>query len=146
MLEKCEKRSFSEIPPMEEVHSIRYFLSTQSARNYCQIETKLTAFVTQACKALGMKFQENSSNGSRDTAKKVVCSPSKVPLIIDWSQTKLSCEPCSQKVSWGVWSLESGLESSGLGEGVARFDCLVVAESVMHRWTAVPISRCHNSD
>jgi len=32
------------------------------------------------------KFQENPSNGSCDTADKVLCSLSKVPLITDKSQ------------------------------------------------------------
>jgi len=30
-----------------------------------------------------MTFQENRSNGIRDTAEKLLCSPRKVPTVID---------------------------------------------------------------
>ena len=38
----------------------------------------------------GMTLQENPSNVSRDTAEKVLCSPSKIPLNIDLSQRNSS--------------------------------------------------------
>jgi hypothetical protein len=41
-------------------------------------------------------------------------------------------------------SLESGSQSSGLGEGVARFDCLVVVECVnasVDSWTDKQMSQ-----
>lgn len=36
-------------------------------------------------------FQEYALNRGRETAEKVLCSPSKVPLIIDQSQPTLRC-------------------------------------------------------
>ena len=41
-----------------------------------------------------MKFQGCLINVSRNKAEKVLCSPSKGPLIIDWSQSKLL--PCTE--------------------------------------------------
>jgi len=38
-----------------------------------------------------MKFQERSCTGRRHATEKVICSPSKVTLIIDRSQPKLRC-------------------------------------------------------
>jgi len=37
-----------------------------------------------------MKYQENPTSGIGDTGKNVLCSPSKVPLIIDRSQPDLT--------------------------------------------------------
>jgi len=35
-----------------------------------------------------MTFKENRSNGIRDRAEKLLCSPSKVPIVIDpWQPT-----------------------------------------------------------
>jgi len=43
----------------------------------------------------GMKLQENPSGVSQDTAEKVLCSPSKIPLNIDPPQrTYAVCKEC----------------------------------------------------
>jgi hypothetical protein len=57
--------------------------------NYWPITPTLTSFVTHARKVRSMKFQVNSCNGGRDRLQKIRNSASKVPLIIDRSQTHL---------------------------------------------------------
>jgi len=49
------------------------------------------SFVAHARQVQGMDFQEYPLCRSRDAAEKVLCSPSKVPLIIDQSQANLLC-------------------------------------------------------
>jgi len=46
-------------------------------------------FVAHVWGMRSMNFQENTSNGNRDTAEKADYPPSMVPLIIDPSQTNL---------------------------------------------------------
>jgi hypothetical protein len=52
-------------------------------------------YVAHARKVRGLKFQENPSTGNRETDEKVLCSPSKVPFIIDYrNQTYTVCTAC----------------------------------------------------
>jgi hypothetical protein len=44
--------------------------------------TKLALFIAHAWKVGGMSFQEHPSNGARDAAENILCSPSKGPFII----------------------------------------------------------------
>ena len=43
-----------------------------------------------------MNFQENRSNRSSDTDENALCSPSKVPLIIDRLQPNVHCSACME--------------------------------------------------
>jgi hypothetical protein len=52
--------------------------------HYRLIATKPTSVVGQCGWVPYMEFQENTLNRRRDTASKVLCSPSTVPFIIDW--------------------------------------------------------------
>ena len=52
---------------------------------YRPITTKLTSFADHGGQMLEMEMEENPSYRSRDTADKVLCSPSQVPFIIDQS-------------------------------------------------------------
>jgi len=60
-----------------------------STLNYSPIATQLTPLVTHECKMRIMYFEENGSDGSQNTTEKVLCSPSRVPLIIHRSQPNL---------------------------------------------------------
>ena len=59
--------------------------------------------LAHACRERGMNYKENPFKGSQDTTGKVLCTPSKVPLINDQSESKLhhlwqmqgECEVCS---------------------------------------------------
>jgi len=56
-----------------EIHAKKYFFAKQSALNIDRLQQNL-----HFCNA-GMKFQGNSSKGSRDTGEKVLGFPSEVP-------------------------------------------------------------------
>jgi len=60
----------------------------ESALNYCLIATELM-LVYRMHAAFELWNDENSSNASRDTVEKVLCSAVKVPLIIYRSQPNL---------------------------------------------------------
>jgi len=52
----------------------------------------------------GMDFQENPAYGSRETAKKILCSASKIPFITARSERKL--QPLKSKRGYScVWSV-----------------------------------------
>jgi len=53
------------------------------------IKVILKTFVVRARKMQDMQFKTNRSNAARNTAGKVLCSPSKVPLIIYRTQSQV---------------------------------------------------------
>jgi hypothetical protein len=67
----------------------RTFFSKENALRYWPIATKIVPFVAHAQRVQGMKFQENPSNGSRETDERVFFPPSKLSLFIARSQPKL---------------------------------------------------------
>ena len=83
--------SFRNTPSMkEEVHPIRYFTIQLSTLHYRPIMTKLTCIVGDGgwCSIYmvpvpHMEFQENHLNRRRVTCKKLHCTWSKVPFIMD---------------------------------------------------------------
>jgi hypothetical protein len=78
---KVKGTKFWEIPPMEAAIKLERYLVPR-ALNYSPIATQRTPLVTHEWKMRGMLFEENCSDESRNTTEKVLCSPSKVPLII----------------------------------------------------------------
>jgi hypothetical protein len=88
---------FQKITRMEvEIQSRDYcIIQIKSTLNCWPMKTKLTCFVGNGSRMPDMEFQENPSNGRQHTAERILCSPSKVTLIIDWSRWNLT-------VSWGM--------------------------------------------
>ena len=59
-----------------------------------------------------MDFEENPSNGSRDTAQEEMCSPSKFPFIIERLSPNLQYS-MHMRGDGQVWSLSEVLFSPG---------------------------------
>jgi hypothetical protein len=58
--------------------------------------------VSHAMNAQRMVFQENRSNGSRDTAKELACSARTLTFIAIRNQTYTACSKCVESPSYGV--------------------------------------------
>lgn len=65
-------------------------LSRYSALRNSPVSTRNTSHLAHAFKERAMKSEEDPANGSQDTAEKVHCFPSKVPVIIDPSKRKIT--------------------------------------------------------
>jgi hypothetical protein len=89
--------------PMEAEILPRSFVTLQVKCTYVSSDRKETSFVPSS-EAFGTRYEfyENPCNWNRDTAVKMHSTPSKVPLINDWSQPNL-CRVCRICMKYQTW-------------------------------------------
>jgi len=86
----CSAWIFRKMPPVKaEIQHKSTLMCKESALYYWPIATQLEQFVAHAWEVWNLNFQEKPSIGTRNTAEKLHCSSSRMPLIRDRSQPNL---------------------------------------------------------